>query len=110
MEPAVRGARTQSGIAAARPKISNYVGLIAIATANEVRIPARASPPGTEFLDAETGRQKSPLKRITVRRDQNLGNGWPKVPAETPYLGYCRKFGVCKGWVVEAPRLEPGTQ
>src|SRR6266404_4751967 len=54
MEPAVRGARTQSGIA----------------TAPDSRIPdcgsakprlrrLKAQPPGTEFLDAETGRQNS---------------------------------------------------
>jgi hypothetical protein len=30
-------------------------------------------PPGTEFLDAETGRPKSPLRRLNARRDQNPG-------------------------------------
>jgi hypothetical protein len=31
--------------------------------------------PGTEFLDAETGRPKSPLKCANARRDQNPGSG-----------------------------------
>src|SRR5258706_6806943 len=48
---------------------------IAIAAANAVGIRARARLPGTEFLDAETERQKSPLKRATVRRDRSLGIG-----------------------------------
>ena len=64
--------------------ISNYAdSKIAIAAANAVGIRALALPPGTEFLDAKTGRQKSALKRATVRRDQSLGIGSPKVPAET---------------------------
>jgi hypothetical protein len=53
-------------------------------------------------LGAETGRQKSPLKRATVCRDQGSGIGWPKVPAETPCLASYRKYAVCKGWMVEA--------
>jgi hypothetical protein len=55
---------------------------------------------GNGFLDAETGRQKSPLKRATVCRDQSSGIGWPKVPAETPCLASYRKYAVCKGWMV----------
>jgi hypothetical protein len=41
--------------------------------------------PGTEFFDAETGRQKSPLKRANARRDKNPGIEWPEIPAETHY-------------------------
>jgi len=46
---------------------------------------ARARPPGTEFLDAETGRQKSPPKWVNAHRDKNPGNEWSEIPAETRY-------------------------
>ena len=52
---------------------------------------AQARPPGTEFLDAETGRQNRPLKCANVGRDQSPGIEWPKIPAETPYLASWRK-------------------
>jgi hypothetical protein len=70
----------------------------------------RAQPPGTEFLDAETKRQKSSFKRANARRDENPRVGWPEIPAKTPYLASYRKRAVCKGWVVGAPGLEPGTR
>jgi len=35
------------------------------------------------FLNAETKRQKSPFKPANVGRDQNPGNEWPEIPAET---------------------------
>ena len=37
---------------------------------------------GTEFLDAETGRLKSPLRRLDTCRDQNPRNERPEIPAE----------------------------
>jgi hypothetical protein len=111
MESAVRGARPQSGITSTPSR--NF----------QLRLPKNSNcgcecsqksrptgPPGTEFSDAETGRQKSLLKRAAVRRDKSAGIEWPKVPAETPYLAPWRKHAVWKGWVVETPRLEPGTQ
>ena len=75
-----------------------------------VELRAQARPPGTEFLDAETGRQKPPLKRTNTHRDQNPGIEWPEIRAETPYLASYRKRVVCKGWVVVAPGLEPGSR
>src|SRR5260370_24690335 len=70
MEPTVEGARTQSGIIAAAaqdpelrwPKSRNYgckCGRTSL---------AQARPPGTEFLDAETGRQKSPIRWANAHR------------------------------------------
>src|SRR5258708_29621707 len=56
--------------------------------------------PGTEFLDAETGRQKSPPKCVNARRDQNPGCEWPEIPAERPYLASYRKRAVCGDWMV----------
>jgi hypothetical protein len=65
-------------------------------------------PPGTEFLDAETGRQKSALKSVSARRDQSPENKWPEIPAKTPYLASYRKPAVCGDWmVVCAVRYEP---
>ena len=61
----------------------------------------RTRPPGTEFLDAETGPQISPLKWVSGHRDKNPGNEWSEIPAETPYLALCRKRAVCEDWVVE---------
>src|SRR6266404_7731577 len=59
-----------------------------------------ARPPGTEFLDAETGRQKSPPKWVSAHRDKNPGNEWSEIPAETHYLASCRKRVVFKDWMV----------
>ena len=79
-----------------------------ITAAGAVRFRARARPPGTEFLDAETGRQKSPPKQVGAHRDKNPRNEWPKLPVETPCLASCRKRSVCKDWmVVEAVVRNP---
>src|SRR5260221_1864012 len=61
---------------------------------------AQPRPPGTEFLDAETKRQKSSFKRANARRDQNQGTEWPEIPAETRYSPSCRKRAVCGDWMV----------
>ena len=59
-------------------------------------------------MDAETGRQKSPLKRTNAHRDKNPGIEWPEIRAETPYLASYRKRPVCGDWmVVCAVRYEP---
>src|SRR6266404_7548156 len=74
------------------------------------RISCRSRPPGTEFLDAETGRQKPPPKRMSVHRDQSPRSKWPETPAETPYLALWRKRAVCKDWlklVTHHPVIEP---
>jgi hypothetical protein len=65
----------------------------------------RAQPrsPGTEFLDAKTGRQKPPLKCANACRDQNRGNERPEIPVETPYLASYRNRAVCGDWVVPQP-------
>src|SRR5260370_42002546 len=61
---------------------------------------ASSGPPGTEFLDAETGRQKQSAKRANARRDQNPGSERSEIPAETPYLASYRKRAVCGDWMV----------
>src|SRR5258706_14691377 len=63
---------------------------------------------GTEFLDAETGRQKSQPKSVNAGRDQNPGSERPEIRAETRYLASCRKRAVCGDWMVgDAVGLEP---
>ena len=73
-----------------------------------VGLHAQGWPPGTEFLDAETGRQKSPPKCVNARKDQNPGCEWPEIPAERPYLASYRKRAVCGDWMVVCTvRYEP---
>src|SRR5258705_4000032 len=96
-----RGSRPQTGIPAAQPKISNYSNAKGRFTgACAVGLDAQGWPPGTEFLDAETGRQKSPPKWVNAGRDQNPGCEWPEIPAERPYLASYRKRAVCGDWMV----------
>jgi hypothetical protein len=66
-----------------------------------VGLRAQSRLPGTEFLDAETKRQKSPRKCANACRDQNPRREGPEIPAETPYLASYRKREVCKDWMVE---------
>ncbi len=85
----------------AGPRIPNYSGPKAgITGASAVGLRAQGWPPGTEFLDAETERQKSPPKCVYAHRDQNPGSVWPEIPAETPYLASYRKRAVCEDWMV----------
>src|ERR1700675_1157639 len=65
-----------------------------------VRLHAQPRLPGTEFLDAETGRQKPPPKCANAHRDQNPGIESPEMPAETPYWTSCRTRAVCGDWMV----------
>jgi hypothetical protein len=64
--------------------------------------------PGTEILDAETGRQKPPIKCANAHGDQDPGIEWPEIPVETPYPASYRKRPVCGDWmVVCAVKYEP---
>jgi hypothetical protein len=82
--------------------------MVKFAGARAADFAPKAWPPGTDFLDAETGRQKSALKNVSARRDQSPASEWPKIPAETPYSASYRKRAVCEDWmVVCAVRYEP---
>ena len=84
-----------------RPKASNYGGSnVGIPGAVRSNFALKTRSPGTEFLDAETGRQKSQPKNVNAGRDQNPGSEWPEIPAETSYLASYRKRAVCKDWMV----------
>jgi hypothetical protein len=91
------------------PRSLNYRGATrGIMAASAAGFRARARPPGTDFLDAETGRQKSPPKWVSAHRDTNPGNQWSENPVETASLASCWKRTVCKDWmVVCAVRYEP---
>src|SRR6267142_3229663 len=101
MEPAVRRARPQSRITAAPVQDPNYSDP-KVGTAGAVRsnFALKARLPGTEFLDAETGRQKSSRKSVNACRDQSPGCKWPEIPAEAPYLASTRETVVCGDWMV----------
>ena len=74
--------------------------MVEFAGARAANFAPKAWPPGTDFLDAETGRQKSALKYVSARRDQSPASEWPKIPAETPYSASYRKRAVCEDWMV----------
>src|SRR5882672_5162417 len=82
MGPAVRCTRPQSRITAAPVQDPNYSGPnVGIAGAVRSNFALKARLPGTEFFDAERGRQKSSRKRANACRDQSLGSKWPEIPA-----------------------------
>src|SRR5438128_2096138 len=102
MVPAVCGARTQSRITAAPVQDPNYSGpKVGIAGAVRSNFALKARLPGTEFLDAETGRPKSSRKSVNACRDQRPGSEWPEIPAEAPDLASTRERVVCGDWMVE---------
>src|SRR5258707_2053960 len=69
-----------------------------IAASSAVGFRARARPPGTEFLDAETGRQKSPPKWVSAHRDKITGNkGSPQKRAIWRRAGNAR-FAKTRTW------------
>jgi len=55
--------------------------------AAERSLPLEIQLPGTEFLDAETGGQKSALETADVRRDGKSGDDTGEIPAETAFFG-----------------------
>src|ERR1035437_2760286 len=104
MEPTVRCARTQPGLATALVQDpANLRQRTRNTASTALGLRAQSRPPGTEFLDAETRRQKWSFKRANARRDQKPRIEWPEIPAKTPYLGSSQECSVCKGWVVGAP-------
>src|SRR6266850_4129198 len=101
MGPAVRRTRSQSRITAAPVQDPNYSGpIVGIAGAVRSNFALKARLLGTEFLDAETGRQKSSRKSPNACRDQSPGSKWPEIPEEAPYLASTRERVVCGDWMV----------
>jgi len=63
-------------------------------------LPLEIQLPGTEFLDAETGGQKSALETADVRRDGKSGDDTGEIPAETTSLESPTKCAVWEDWMV----------
>jgi hypothetical protein len=61
---------------------------------------------GTEFLDAETGGQKSALETANVHRDGKSGDDTGEIPAETASLESPTKCAVWEDWMVETEGTE----
>src|SRR5258705_4132691 len=97
MGPAVRRTRSQSRITAAPVQDPNYSGpIVGIAGAVRSNFALKARLLGTEFLDAETGRQKSSRKRANACRDKVREANGRKSPQKRPIW---RRLG--KGWFAE---------
>jgi hypothetical protein len=63
-------------------------------------LPLKIELPGTEFLDAETGGQKSAAETADVYRDRKSGNDAGEIPAETASLESPTKCAVWEDWMV----------
>jgi hypothetical protein len=63
-------------------------------------LPLEIQLPGTEFLDAETGGQKSALETADVYRDTKSGDDTGEIPAETASLESPTKCAVWEDWMV----------
>src|ERR1700738_1266181 len=88
MEPTVRGARTQPGLTAALVQDPANLRQRTHNTATTaLGLRAQSRPPGTEFLDAETRRQKRSFKRAHARRDQKPRSEWPGNPLRNALFG-----------------------
>ena len=67
------------------PRSGSYGGpKVGITGAVRSNFALKARRPGTEFLDAETGHQKSSRKSVNTCRDQSSGIGRPKSPQKRP--------------------------
>ena len=60
---------------------------------------AEPCPPGTGFLDAETGPSISPPETTYARRDQRDLDPLAQIPAQTAYLSSMGKYPVRGDWV-----------
>jgi hypothetical protein len=69
-------------------------------------LPLEIQLPGTEFLDAETGGQKSAAETADVYRDRKSGDDTGEIPAETASLESLTKCAVWEDWMVETEGTE----
>src|SRR6266849_10650479 len=97
MGPAVRRTRPQSRITAAPVQDPNFSGpKVGVAGAVRSNFALKARLLGTEFLDAETGRQKSSRKGRTPAETKVREASGRKSPQKRPIW---RRLG--KGWFAE---------
>src|SRR6202011_2079909 len=102
MEPAVRGARIEPTIIATRLETALFAS-------QDSKFPNRllsreTVPPGTEFLDAETGGQKSTRATGNVCRDRKLKNRRQESPQKRPVSDRRRfpQFGKTGWWCAQS--------
>jgi hypothetical protein len=93
MEPTVRNPRIESALALEAAWSSPLGGRPAGQFRPEIQ------SPGTEFLDAETGAQKSPVRRLMSAETGNVQNRRHKSPQKQPLFDR-RRFPrfVRTGW------------
>src|ERR1700724_3440572 len=102
MEPAVRGARIESAIGSDAGRSLHLIGLVSLETV----------PPGTEFLDTETGGQKSTRAAVIVGRDRELKNRRQECRQKRPVSDRRRfpQFGKTGWWRPSGPNCLLPTQ
>ena len=88
MEPPVRGARAEPAIAA--PPRTPDPGLLKSRNYSHTagRYSPPGGPPGTEFLDAETGGQKSTQETANAYRDRKSGTIPANIPTKRPIWSF----------------------
>jgi hypothetical protein len=69
---------------------------------------AERCPPGTGFLEAETGPQNHRQRHRTPAETGRRRNGVAEIPAQTAQLNLTGKYPVRKDWVVETKWIETG--
>src|ERR1700730_17807344 len=85
MEPAVRGARIEPTIVATRLETAFFASQDSEFPNRQTALcRSKRLPPGTEFLDTETGGQKSTRAAVIVGRDRELKNRREESPQKRP--------------------------
>ena len=110
MEPTVRRARIESAIVS-EPARSALLGRPnSRPPAGQFRPEIQA--PGTEFLDAETGGQKTARETLMVGRDRERGKWAARSPQKRPLFDRRRfpRFGKTGWWRRKGPNCQPPTQ
>jgi hypothetical protein len=101
MEPTVRSAWVEPAAIAHTPKhrrCQRHRG--SGSRVAEAHIRPKPCPPGTEFLDAETGPPKSPPETTLDSRDPKHPKPVAQIRAETAHLTSMRNYPVQEDWMV----------
>src|ERR1700676_1637149 len=104
MEPAVRGARIEPTIVATRLETAFCLSPFRTSKSLNGLISLETVPPGTEFLDTETGGQKSTRATVNVGRDWELKNRRQESPQKRPVSDRRRfpQFGKTGWWCAQS--------
>src|SRR5258708_5483018 len=105
MEPAVRGARIEPAIIAARLETAFFASRDPeFPNCQTAFCRPKPVPPGTEFLEAETGGQESTRESVVVGRDRELKNRREESPQKRPLFDRRRfpQFGKTGWWCAQS--------